>query len=438
MSWNLAARRRSRHHTLSNLVHWKISSKTTNAYAETCCGPRSDTASLNDGIDLFVQRICKEMIKYEATTREVLNSLLVKRSVEGYLSLQLELSTAIITFLKSMTPQTTTDDLVDKVFRQFKIDTTSGEPYKNIMRHFVFATIGWSTLLYTADMGPTSSDFAISGDTLRTKPSRKGSLEQSSQRPVGALLRSFGVMPITCPPGTDRSDGQPTLLAVTHLNFFSLSKLGDVTLLWTDDLSKHCEFDRYSREKTLKLFRWPSVCARVCLSKDEATLIDLLYKSHLCQHGCRNGNGMVAKAYLSEVLLSYRLLFGQHFPSRQLYRRKERKGAKFEGSIDPLLDTLCGDKDINDFDGTKALIRERGVYNARINFPHLGARLLELENYSINQRPRNLSEVWNDERDPERLLTFRAVLVVGALSILLSFVQVLVGIAQIVMSSRSR
>lgn len=135
---------------------------------------------------------------------------------------------------------------------------------------------------------------------------------------------------------------------------------------------------------------------------------------------------------MTEVLLSYRLLFGQHGPSRKLFREREWKKARWNGNIDSLLDALCGDKDMNDFSRTKEVLRERGVYNANVSFPHLGARLMDLEDYSTSQRPRNLLEVWNDVRDPERLLTFRAVLIIGGLGLFLGLVQVFVGIVQIV------
>jgi hypothetical protein len=142
----------------------------------------------------------------------------------------------------------------------------------------------------------------------------------------------------------------------------------------------------------------------------------------------------VPRSYLVEVLLSYRLLFGQHRRSRQLFQEHERQNAKVDDKIDPLLDALCSNKGMDGFSSTNELLRERGVYNAQVNFPHLGARLMELADYSSCQRPRNLVEVWNDERDPERLLTFRAVLIVGMVGIFLGILQVLVGVAQVAIS----
>jgi hypothetical protein len=141
----------------------------------------------------------------------------------------------------------------------------------------------------------------------------------------------------------------------------------------------------------------------------------------------------VARSYLVEVLLSYRLLLGQNTRSRRLFREQELEKARCMDQLDPLLSALCGEKDVGDV-GVGELLRERGVYNAPTNFPHLGPRLMELQDYSTSQRPRNIKEVWNDGRDPERLLTFRAVIIVGGISIGLSFLQLLVGVAQLVVS----
>jgi hypothetical protein len=143
----------------------------------------------------------------------------------------------------------------------------------------------------------------------------------------------------------------------------------------------------------------------------------------------------MAKAYMTEVLLSYRLIFGQQHRSRELFRKEEREKVKWNGALDPLLDALCGDKEMGDFGDTKGLLRERGVYDAQTNFPHLGSRLMDLQDYSSSQRPRNLIEVWNDEREPEKLLTFKAVIIVGGVSILLSLIQVFVGVAQVVLAA---
>ncbi|KAI1350931.1 hypothetical protein F5Y01DRAFT_325656 [Xylaria sp. FL0043] len=106
--------------------------------------------------------------------------------------------------------------------------------------------------------------------------------------------------------------------------------------------------------------------------------------------------------------------------------------------VDPLLSALCGEAEMRVFSSTEGLLRERGVYNAPINFPHLGGSLVELADYSASQRPRNLIEVWNDGRDFEKLLTFKAVIIFGLVSVVMSVMQVAIGILQVVVAYMTR
>ena len=77
-------------------------------------------------------------------------------------------------------------------------------------------------------------------------------------------------------------------------------------------------------------------------------------------------------------------------------------------------------------------LREHGVYSSTIDFPHLGKRLIDLQTYSIDQKPRRLLDVWNDHQDPQQSFAFWAVVIVGGLSIFLSLIQVFLGVAQLV------
>ncbi|KAI0115621.1 hypothetical protein GGR51DRAFT_503593 [Nemania sp. FL0031] len=426
------SRRKLRHTPGSNLL--VDSNDASGKLTQVCCGNGEDLGSLKGGINMFAELVKARMIEYDALTTGLLDVLFKSNPSTAYLDRQLEVSTKVADLiLTSKVPEDTTiDKIVDQVFDHFRVNTDEGRPYEGVVQHLVFATIGWCTMLYTyqpgeAQSSPTPRDSHTPHSIQQEPP-------HLSKRPLGAVLRRHGLMPISCPPGVKSSQGSPVLLPVTHLNFFSLSKLGDVTVIWVNDLKQHCEFDRYSRNKELKLFRMPSFCASICLHGQDDTLIGRLSRGHICLNECRTQAPTIARAYLIEVLLSYRLLFGQHGRSRQVFNERERENAKLNGSIDPLLDALCGDKDMNGCIDIKELIRERGVYNADVNFPHLRERLLDLEDYSTSQRPRNLLEVWNDERDPEKLLTFRAVLIIGGVSILLSLVQVFVGFAQIAVS----
>ncbi|KAI1654753.1 hypothetical protein F4813DRAFT_194892 [Daldinia decipiens] len=406
------------------------------AFIENCSGKGDRLCALEGGLTIFIRMSETRMLDYQRATAELFNVIRKPRADQPFSERQFEVSDRIISLIKSSTAQTTIDDIVKQMFDDFKTPTQDAETCKNMMRHFVFAVIGWSTLLYTPIFTTADADFKIA-ETQSKRSQEKQSIihiEDSSRRPIGAMLGSHGLVPITCPHNTRLPQDLPSRLPVTCLNLCSLSQLGGVTILWVDDLSKHCEFSRYSREKQLKLFRLPSLCAKICLSDDSETLIDRLFKSHICRNNCQFNTKSVGKSYLTEVLLSYRLLFGQHSRSRRLFRGQELERAKWNGTLDPLLGVLCGNKDVDDSTGIVELLHERNVYNVQDSFPHLGLRLAELADYISGQEPNDFLEVWNDSRNPEKLLTLKAAVKIGVATVILGIFQVLLGTAQLVIS----
>ncbi|KAF4458058.1 hypothetical protein F53441_133 [Fusarium austroafricanum] len=427
-------RNKSRRSPIAFLDSLQDAKETRSSFLRACCGNTPNQPDFIAGLELFATLIEARMLDCETAMTSLLNVLWHSHTNYSYIKCQYKTLVEIARLIRSSTSKTTIADLADQVFEHFQVDETNRKLQNNTMRHLIFASIGWLTMLYTAKPESCGSDFTIKSDHRVWPATGNQRASSACHRPLGAVLRNYEVMPIACPPEVRASSGRDRLLSVTHLNFFTMSRLGDVTVTWVDDLSKHCDFDRYSRTKELKLFRVPSICAKICLSESEEVLIGRLFGSHNCNHSCTKRAESLARSYLIEVLLSYRLLFGQHRSSRKLFLKHEQERAKYNGSIDPLLCALCGTKDMGNFTETMTLLRERGVYNADINFPHLGARLAELADYSASQRPRDLVEVWNDERDPERLFAFRSLIIVGVVSISLSFVQIIVGLAQVGLS----
>lgn len=54
-------------------------------------------------------------------------------------------------------------------------------------------------------------------------------------------------------------------LELSFISFSSLHRVASIKIVWVDCLSLHMEFD--SHAKTLKLFRLPSICLALCISK---------------------------------------------------------------------------------------------------------------------------------------------------------------------------
>ncbi|KAK1716542.1 hypothetical protein BDP67DRAFT_510073 [Colletotrichum lupini] len=238
------------------------------ALLSACCGPHNEPRYIfEEGLKQFASLLESRISDYEDITKDLMEVLGKAQPGCSYLEKQTQVCTKIVGFINaSANHQTTVDDISDWLMKEYDVPIADRRDHKNVLRHLVFAVLGWSTMLYTPSFTEPAADFSTATERQSNRNATKQSLNQSSQRPLGAVLRSHGLMPIACPPGFGPPPGPPTLLTVTHLNFWSLSRLGDVTILWVDDLSKHCTFDRYSSNKELRIFRLPSLCAKVYLN----------------------------------------------------------------------------------------------------------------------------------------------------------------------------
>lgn len=84
------------------------------------------------------------------------------------------------------------------------------------------------------------------------------------------LLNCFGHLKFQ-PMSQTSQDHQPII--ASNFNYYILSKVTGIRVVWVDCLSLHLEFDR--RAMTLKLFRFPSFCAMLAIPrKSKATIFD--------------------------------------------------------------------------------------------------------------------------------------------------------------------
>ena len=113
--------------------------------------------------------------------------------------------------------------------------------------------------------------------------------------------------------------------------------------------------------------------------------------------------------YFREILLSYRLLFGQDRHSWREFKRDPTLSSNQDGSIkheasdvdDPLLHRLCGkswksEKELfSNLDAPEA----PNYYSPSMDFPILSEKLLRLQRFSNEQHPHDLKLLWSDRRD---------------------------------------
>lgn len=100
---------------------------------------------------------------------------------------------------------------------------------------------------------------------------------------------------------------------------------------------------------------------------------------------------------------------------------------------DPLLLKLCGRKNL---ETSSNFIKERSAYHLPQHFPILRFRIAVLKAQLSATKARGWKELWRDRRDSANWYTFWAVLIIGGVGILLSFLQVVIGILQVVMAAR--
>ncbi|KAH0556662.1 hypothetical protein GP486_005534 [Trichoglossum hirsutum] len=399
----------------------------------------------------------------------------------------------------------------------------------------MFAVLCWTS----ATLKPLLDDEAMAATTNAANPgaAQKSSLaaENSSQiyssrdlrRPISKMFYSFQnhAKDVEEPEhhpacGGTQSGGSISddVLYQSSLNYFSLFTIGRVRLKWVDTLTAHLAFDRSTR--TLSVFRFPSFCvANVLRGHDVKVLQKFVFgnihlpflpfvysipfpvSSKLASNPTVDIKLTLRLVYFSitaklfpsyyyadspqepsalyrEVLLSYRLLFGQSLSSHKLLDQLLSQSSSSTATanhhrshspsssdaiiddIDPFLPTICTSPLLSRwsylsfthrkkpsplFPGTifpssvldlNDQLQESDTYSARDDFTFFGPRLLTLQRYNMRQQPSKMKDLWRDRRNPLQWYTFWAVLWIGGATLVLGLLQLLVGIAQTYLAAR--
>lgn len=150
-----------------------------------------------------------------------------------------------------------------------------------------------------------------------------------------------------------------------------------------------------------------------------------------------------------EVLLTYRLLFGQSSHSRALALKLFKQLHVSPGDIDPFHFTICTvsttrrrffrqtanpelpadlfPATILDLDNC---LIESDTYSSRDDFPLFGSRLLAVQKYNLRQQPSCVRGRCRDRRNPLQWYTFWAMLWVGGITSALGILQLAASIIQ--------
>ncbi|OJJ42595.1 hypothetical protein ASPZODRAFT_20364 [Penicilliopsis zonata CBS 506.65] len=306
----------------------------------------------------------------------------------------------------------------------------------------IFAVLCWTSMTIHPGLNAGDDRHPL---LLASGESPPVTLRQSARRPIKKVFRALrGAL------GGDVGADWATemdILYESSVNIYSLYTIGRVRVEWVDDLASHLAFDRQSR--TLSVFCLPTFCASNILQTRPLQVLSQAFSEILPSRYYTDSPSNEAASLHREVLLSYRLLFGQSSRSRKLAFKLLEQLEKSSGEIDPFLHTICSAS------GTQSRFLRRcakssfpvellpmsnidlhtspvepDTYSARNDFPHFGHRLLVVQQYNLKQQPSRVRDLWRDRRNPLQWYTFWAVLWLGGISTLLSVVQIAIGIVQ--------
>lgn len=366
---------------------------------------------------------------------------------------------------------TTIDEVIMRLYDENLLISPGADGsgrYHEYARYLVFCMLGWQTMLFTPvfpdDSHKSNSQkhgeipsppppLAIDeqdGCCTYTHMAFQEDSDACATEPLSEFLMGFGIllpskdMCLDEDPNIQQTFRQQTQINAKTFNAYTLSAVVGLRIKWVDALACHLEFNSTTRE--ISLFRFPSFC--------QSMLLGLFSKGcprgaiHACATTsslrCQWATENEINQLLLEILLSYRLLFGQTKKSRSFFRSsfmsssKRRKGGASksnnisidENIRDAILPELCG-KEAPYQCSIDNLVEKESYYLPR-DFPMLRYRISVLQRQLSISTPRTWMQLWRDKRDSSGWLTFWAVIIFGVFGSLMAFLQVLLQFIQMV------
>lgn len=296
-------------------------------------------------------------------------------------------------------------------------------------RLLIFAILGWQSMLYQAAFNVCSvQELAIHEDSRQPQSGLVFDTYRVAadlaDRPLSILLKAFGnLLParssrtaqLASETGKMASSWHP--LYPDETNAYLLHVLLHVHIQWVDSLCLHLDYDKSSR--TLSLFSFPSFCLEMLHTHG------VIYSFASIEGPCADprANSDDISQYLLEVLLSYRLLFGQSASSRKFFRRTFSPSGVQGCQLDTLLPQLCAKSRLDC--SSSLILVDRPVYFSARDFPVLCDRIELIANELKDAKPKSFGGLIRDRRDTLQYWTFWLVSIIGGVSILLSLIQVI-------------
>jgi len=337
-------------------------------------------------------------------------------------------------------------EMVDTLYNNGLLRETDIE--RSNASKLVLAAFGWISSLYSARLDPGDPndedvrklEIINPGDgpsrRRRMKTFRKYEQNfQNNDQPFHALLQTFGNIIPQRTKQTGTGHVTPSMIVppkpdeewieLSYLCFRTLNKVTCIKIEWVDNLSLHLEFD--NRTKVLRVFRLPSICLLMCCCKEMSPLSQLFSDSIEPVSFLSPAVEVEdAKDFYKEVLLTYRLLFGQDTHSFKYFNALARKEPIPGECQDPLLSTICGQgwesKDARQVYEMIEADEPSLHYSPSSEFPFLGRRLLDVQKYVRGHSSNTIQGIWYDRRNPLGWWTFWAVVIIGGVGLILALV----------------
>lgn len=340
---------------------------------------------------------------------------------------------------------------------------TQLDDQRAIPNQMVFATIGWLTMLYEAQSHPDPDKLQVTKTSTssfgyrNTLSTRKFSTYSQSFQyidvPLYNLLNRFGDLI----PELGATPMRELGLGLGHISEFinpqqvcwdTLQNVAELRIEWVTALSLHLEFD--SGKRTLKLFRYPSYARMMCCDRKNNLLSQLLNNHVSSISGDVNVPDVPTEEFFQEILLSYRVIFGQDTRSWKAFSRmiplEEQSGmsaCEASWSCDPMLAILCGKSSISPaarriYDEIDAC-EIANSYDPATDFQFFGRRILELQSFVKQHQPRTLRGLWSDRRDAKAWWTLwgnQVLIFVASITILLVILQLVFQVWQVLLAQQ--
>lgn len=170
-------------------------------------------------------------------------------------------------------------DIVEHLQANNRISNDDGITAFNIQLAFI--AVGLITMIYSPSPDPEPNNMQILFLHASSRPSRDKAwalrelpVDKCTGSVADVILRLGGMRgPIPRPEHQNRTItfSEQDALKTVNLCYYSLTRLADIKVVWSDSIAEHLEFDR--RMRTLKLFRFPSFCSLVSKGHAEKTFL---------------------------------------------------------------------------------------------------------------------------------------------------------------------